>query len=155
MIILFQRAKTGFKRTTDLLNRLILFSVNTGLPTSLTSIITVVLLEAAPGTFIYIFYHDRTVYTNCLLITLNGREQIRNASQSTSTGEFGMSIPLEISNRRTNVGNNATIDNTANHGTKDPIAIRINQETMENFDDAKPAGTSEEHFHQPHSYGKV
>ncbi|THU84142.1 hypothetical protein K435DRAFT_843799 [Dendrothele bispora CBS 962.96] len=131
MIFLLQRSKTGFKRSTDMLNRLIIFSVNTGLPTSLTSILTVVLLEAAPGTFIYIFIYLLLChfYTNCLLITLNGRDAIRSASQPTSTDQYAMSIPLEISGRTTT---------NQNLSTQEPIAIRI-QQTTQNFqsDDAK------------------
>ncbi|THU95227.1 hypothetical protein K435DRAFT_966565 [Dendrothele bispora CBS 962.96] len=127
MIILLQRSKTGFKRSTDTLNRLIIFSVNTGLPTSLCSILTVVLIEAAPGTFVYIFVYLLLChfYTICLLVTLNERDAVRSGSQPvTSTDQYAVSIPLGNTN--------------PNPTTQEPIAIRIHQ-TTQNFqeEDAK------------------
>ncbi|KAJ3987981.1 hypothetical protein F5890DRAFT_623292 [Lentinula detonsa] len=82
MIWLLQRSKTGFKNTTDVLNRLIVFTFNTGVP----------------GTFIYIFVYVSMgrFYTNCLLVTLNSRDYIRQglSSNGASTSEnYAMSIP--------------------------------------------------------------
>ncbi|KAF5366430.1 hypothetical protein D9758_009764 [Tetrapyrgos nigripes] len=164
MIALLQRSKTGFRRSTDLLNRLILFSVNTGerkLQTKISSSgmnTKSISSQCRPSNKSDFDLDGHPVYTNCLLITLNGREYMRNGSEPPSTGDF-MSIPLEISGRRTNPSN---VDNISGHdhghGAKDgPIAIRINQQTTQNFDDAK-AGASEDHGHyrqHSHPYGKV
>ncbi|KIK55471.1 hypothetical protein GYMLUDRAFT_841073 [Collybiopsis luxurians FD-317 M1] len=100
MIYLLQKSKTGFKRSTDVLNRLIIFTFNTGIPTSLCSIVTLILLEGAPGTFIYIFIYVSMArfYTNCLLVTLNSRDYIRQGFRSDNLGTdetFAMSIPVE------------------------------------------------------------
>ncbi|KAF5366076.1 hypothetical protein D9757_012378 [Collybiopsis confluens] len=100
MIYLLQRSKTDHRRTTDVLNRLIIFTFNTGIPTSLCSIVTLVLLESAPRTFIYIFIYVSMArfYTNCLLVTLNSRDYIRQGFRSENTtcnDSYAMAGPVE------------------------------------------------------------
>jgi len=72
----FSLSRTGFQRTDVLINRLILFSVNTGLLTSLCALASLISILAAPHTFIYIafFFCLGRLYTNSLLATLNARK---------------------------------------------------------------------------------
>ncbi|KAJ4477520.1 hypothetical protein J3R30DRAFT_227636 [Lentinula aciculospora] len=126
MIFLLQRSKTGFKNTTDVLNRLIVFTFNTGIPTSLCSIITLVLLEGVPGTFIYIFVYVSMgrFYTNCLLVTLNSRDYIRQGLSSRgvpSSENYAMSIPSNTLESR--------LEFAGTNSTAEGISIRIDRDT--------------------------
>lgn len=85
-------SRTGFHRTDTIINKLIIFSVNTGLLTSLCAVASLVSILAAGQTFIYIafFFCMGRLYTNSLLATLNARKSIRQASdeiRSTSASE--------------------------------------------------------------------
>lgn len=75
-------SRTGFHRTDTIINKLIIFSVNTGLLTSLCAVASLVSILAAGETFIYIafFFCMGRLYTNSLLATLNARKSIRQAS---------------------------------------------------------------------------
>jgi len=103
-------SKTGFGKTDDMINRLIAFTFNTGLPTSFCALAACISINAWPQTFIYIFWFllQGRFYTNTLLVTLNTRDYIRSAS---ATGTI-QDIPLS--------------GQTSTHNThRDTIAIRI------------------------------
>ncbi|KAJ7330957.1 hypothetical protein DFH08DRAFT_882051 [Mycena albidolilacea] len=72
--------KRGDSRTDDIINRLIAFAFNTGLPTSLCSVAACIAMTVAPQTFIYMFWTiiQGRFYTNSLLVTLNTRNYVRS-----------------------------------------------------------------------------
>ncbi|KAJ7176716.1 hypothetical protein C8R46DRAFT_1077119 [Mycena filopes] len=101
LIILLHSAKTiGFKRTTDLINRLMVFTFNTGLPTSVSALLSAISVAALSNTFLYIFFFLLLgrLYTNSLLVTLNCREYIadeRGSEEPYSTANLqNLSLPL-------------------------------------------------------------
>lgn len=89
LIWLLQSSRTGFKRSDSIINRLIFFSLNTGLLTGLDAIASLVTITVFPSTFIYIMFyvtgsrrksnlfsshrsqlaHPSIVYTNSLMAT--------------------------------------------------------------------------------------
>ncbi|KAJ7436862.1 hypothetical protein B0H11DRAFT_2108832 [Mycena galericulata] len=75
-------SKTGFAKTDDMLNRLIAFTFNTGLPTTFCALAACISINVAPQTFVYIFWFllQGRFYTNTLLVTLNTRDYIRSVS---------------------------------------------------------------------------
>ncbi|KAJ6569770.1 hypothetical protein DFH09DRAFT_429605 [Mycena vulgaris] len=75
LVYFLQSAKSGGKRTDVLLNRLILFSLNTGLLTSLCSLCSLIMLAALPETFAYIAFYTilARFYAISLFSTLNAR----------------------------------------------------------------------------------
>ncbi|KAF9035624.1 hypothetical protein BJ165DRAFT_1533605 [Panaeolus papilionaceus] len=79
---LLHLSRTGFQRSDTMINKLILFSVNTGVLTSLCAIASLISITVAGNTFIYIafFFCIGRLYTNSLLATLNARKMIRGAS---------------------------------------------------------------------------
>ncbi|OBZ71785.1 hypothetical protein A0H81_08279 [Grifola frondosa] len=105
---MLHRSRTGFKSSDSLINRLIIFSVNTGLLTSICAVLSLVTIAALPNTFIYICFYFTlgrreslpsapkkflinpstnaktiacwTVYSNSLLATLNARAALRDKS---------------------------------------------------------------------------
>ncbi|KAJ6503669.1 hypothetical protein C8R45DRAFT_1091449 [Mycena sanguinolenta] len=86
-------SKTGFRQTDDLINRLIAFTFNTGLPTTFCAVATCISISVWPQTFIYIFWFilQGRFYTNTLLVTLNMRDYIRSAAAPATIQD----IPLE------------------------------------------------------------
>ncbi|KAJ7488235.1 hypothetical protein FB451DRAFT_1553678 [Mycena latifolia] len=72
--------KRGDDKTDDIINRLIAFAFNTGLPTSLCSVAACIAMTVAPQTFIYTFWTiiQGRFYTNSLLVTLNTRNYVRS-----------------------------------------------------------------------------
>ncbi|KAI3616876.1 hypothetical protein WG66_004209 [Moniliophthora roreri] len=96
MIWCLHGKKTGFRKSTDMINRLIIFTFNTGILTSVMSVADVIALNTMPNTFIYMGFfliRDR-FYTNSILVTLNSRDYIRGAVSQSGGSEQHESISL-------------------------------------------------------------
>ncbi|KAJ2914321.1 hypothetical protein MD484_g6095, partial [Candolleomyces efflorescens] len=79
---ILHRSRTGFHRSDTMINKLILFSVNTGFLTSLCAVGSLISIVVAGHTFLYIafFFCIGRLYTNSLLATLNARKMIRGSA---------------------------------------------------------------------------
>ncbi|KAG2151879.1 hypothetical protein BD769DRAFT_1562596 [Suillus cothurnatus] len=77
-----QQSRTGFHRSDTLITKLMVFSINTGLLTSVCAVMSLISTLAWPDTFIYIAFYFclGRLYCNSLLATLNARKSIRNHS---------------------------------------------------------------------------
>ncbi|KAL1733076.1 hypothetical protein EV714DRAFT_246894 [Schizophyllum commune] len=89
MIFCLQQSKTGFKRSNDVLNRLIVFTFNTGLPTSFTALWCCIAINVWPDTFIYMLTFF--LVTNCLMVTLNSREHIQQSLAGGHSDSYALS----------------------------------------------------------------
>jgi len=120
LVILLHTAKTGFKRSTDLINRLMVFTFNTGLPTSVCALVATICVAAFPSTFLYIFFFLLLgrFYTNSILVTLNSREYIKSSSENASREQYS----LENSHSRARIPQAAS--------QRDAITIRIDTDTF-------------------------
>ncbi|KAJ7281490.1 hypothetical protein C8J57DRAFT_1297788 [Mycena rebaudengoi] len=132
LVILLHSAKTGFRKSTDVINRLMVFTFNTGLPTSICALIATISITAWPDTFIYIFFFLLLgrLYTNSILVTLNSREYIKSSSEVSSREHYSLENSVRPRNTqvpRSENGNNA-------------ITIRIDTDTMHDFNDLKLPG---------------
>ncbi|KAL4075443.1 hypothetical protein J3A83DRAFT_4369599 [Scleroderma citrinum] len=89
---LLQKYRTGFRRSDAIITRLIIFSVNTGLLTSILAIASLITISLWPDDFIYIAFYFclGRMYCNTLLATLNVRQIICGDS-----ADNGMSISLQ------------------------------------------------------------
>ncbi|GLB41337.1 hypothetical protein LshimejAT787_0905520 [Lyophyllum shimeji] len=78
LCIMLNKARTGFKKSDTIINRLILFVVNTGILTSCCAVASLVSLLASPDTLIYacFYFCIGRLYTNSLLATLNARKSL-------------------------------------------------------------------------------
>ncbi|KJA16677.1 hypothetical protein HYPSUDRAFT_206864 [Hypholoma sublateritium FD-334 SS-4] len=106
-------SRTGFSRSNTMINKLvraslprpdrapcaILFSVNTGVLTSLCAVASLISIVCAGNTFLYIsfFFCIGRLYTNSLLATLNARKMIRNAGTAvhTASGDGSATVSLQ------------------------------------------------------------
>jgi len=94
--LLHEEKKTRFRSTNRLINRLIIYSINTGLATTTATLLTIILLATAPNTLIYGFFDFliSPLYVNSVLANLNSREYIRgDASAQVSTLDFTPATP--------------------------------------------------------------
>ncbi|KAI5118226.1 hypothetical protein M0805_000722 [Coniferiporia weirii] len=109
LVFLLQNSRTGFRHSESVINRLILFTVNTGLLTGMTAVVCLAMNLAFPTTFLYILFYLMTsrLYMNSLLATLNSRKSVQSSfgdsiqsvhvSQGISMDRF-RTQPLESSN---------------------------------------------------------
>ncbi|KAJ8079324.1 hypothetical protein PM082_021826 [Marasmius tenuissimus] len=73
-----QRSKTGIRKSTNIINRMILFTFSAGIPASTCILLALISQFAFPNTFLFVFFYlvCGRFYTNSLLVTLNGRQYI-------------------------------------------------------------------------------
>ncbi|TFK75054.1 hypothetical protein BDN72DRAFT_832769 [Pluteus cervinus] len=93
---LLHRSRTGFHRSDTMINKLILFAVNTGVLTSLCAIASLISIVVAGETFLYIafFFCIGRLYANSLLATLNARKMIRGAADGIHSTSDNVSLSL-------------------------------------------------------------
>ncbi|KAF5391194.1 hypothetical protein D9757_003147 [Collybiopsis confluens] len=103
LTVLLNSSRTGFSKSNSIINKLIIFAVNTGALTSLCAIASMISILSAPNTFIYIsfFFCMGRLYANSLLATLNVRTLLRKSGGSAQASAETSSIPL--SNYNTSV----------------------------------------------------
>ncbi|RDB29953.1 hypothetical protein Hypma_013819 [Hypsizygus marmoreus] len=96
LCIMLNNARTGFKKSDTIINRLILFVVNTGVLTSCCAVGSLVSLLASPNTLIYasFYFCIGRFYTNSLLATLNARKSLTGTMQDVS--HMLVSLPPSI-----------------------------------------------------------
>ncbi|KAH9858592.1 hypothetical protein C2E23DRAFT_799261, partial [Lenzites betulinus] len=87
LCVILHQSRTGFTKSNILINRLMLFAVNTGLLTSICAIFSFISILAWPNTFIYVtfFFFLGRLYANSLMATLNARNSIRDGSTGENT----------------------------------------------------------------------
>ncbi|KIM42553.1 hypothetical protein M413DRAFT_26593 [Hebeloma cylindrosporum] len=88
LCFLLHRSRTGFQTSDTMINKLMLFSVKTGLLTSFCAVASLVSILASTNSFIYIafFFCIGRLYSNTLLATLNSRKRFRNAGSGVNGG---------------------------------------------------------------------
>lgn len=71
LVFLLHRARSGYKRTQAIINRLITFTINTSLLTSISSILSLITISLYPHNFIYITFFLMTsrLYVTALFAT--------------------------------------------------------------------------------------
>ncbi|TRM58826.1 hypothetical protein BD626DRAFT_180211 [Schizophyllum amplum] len=86
---LLHRSRTGFHRSDTIINKLIIFAVNTGVLTSLCAVGSLISITVAGNTFWYIafFFCMGRLYSNSLLATLNARKMIRGSADGAFSSE--------------------------------------------------------------------
>ncbi|KAF8871071.1 hypothetical protein BD779DRAFT_1454541, partial [Infundibulicybe gibba] len=94
LCILLHQARTGSPSSDTMINKLILFAVNTGFLTSLCAVASLVSILVAGGTFLYIgfFFCIGRLYTNSLLANLNARKMIRCAGGMNTSNNDSVSL---------------------------------------------------------------
>ncbi|KAL9709437.1 hypothetical protein Ac2012v2_007172 [Leucoagaricus gongylophorus] len=78
LVYLLHNARTGFKRSNTMINKLIIFIVSTGVLTTLCAVAALISLTVSPRTLIYasFYFCIGRLYVNSFLATLNARSSI-------------------------------------------------------------------------------
>ncbi|KAF5309808.1 hypothetical protein D9611_013580 [Ephemerocybe angulata] len=145
-------SRTGFKRSDTIINKLMIFVVNTGLLTTICAIISLAFLVGSPHSLLYAatYFCIGRFYTNSFLATLNARRAISKSNPNThqdSSSNMMMSIPRSmaggIANPKAGQQGLAIRVDTTKHAVDDmnemrktPLGIRAN------IDEASDDGTS-------------
>lgn len=126
---LLHLSRTGFYRSDTMINKLMLFAVNTGVLTSVCAVASLITILVAGNTFLYIafFFCIGRLYTNSLLATLNARKKIRNVGSAIHT-------PSDVSYSMKDFGKNSV-------GARRPTNISIKIDTTKEF-----AGDEKQHY---------
>ncbi|KAG2158996.1 uncharacterized protein EDB93DRAFT_1245557 [Suillus bovinus] len=110
-----ERSRTGSRRSDTMINKLMLFSVSTGLLTSVCAVMSLISIIVWPNTFIYVAFYFclGRLYCNSLLATLNARKGIRripcNEPMSLSLHAVRRHINSPISSSRMGMPNDLSI----------------------------------------------
>ncbi|KDQ58601.1 hypothetical protein JAAARDRAFT_176614 [Jaapia argillacea MUCL 33604] len=82
MCVLLHRSRKGLELLDTMIKKLMIFSVNTGLMTSVCAVLSLITISTCPGTFIYIAFYFTLgrLYVNSLLATLNARNSLRSSA---------------------------------------------------------------------------
>jgi len=123
------RAKSGFKQTQTLVNRLIMFSIKTGLITSFCAIMAFVSVIAWPNTFLYVAFYllISRLYANSLLATLNARSSLAGAGAHSSHEDSQAPVSsIQLSRMRAGGDGKVTIKvDTETHHDNDSEFVNI------------------------------
>ncbi|KAJ8486846.1 hypothetical protein ONZ51_g4586 [Trametes cubensis] len=78
LIVVLRRSRTGFKRTDNLIDILIIYAINTGMIIGFSNILSLTLAAAMPRNLIYVGVNIITakLYANCFLAVLNSRKRL-------------------------------------------------------------------------------
>lgn len=80
LIYFLNKNRTGFRRTNSLINRLIIWSVNTALITGVFELLQLITWVTMTNTLMFLGFHlvIAKLYTNSMLAMLNGRKSLRD-----------------------------------------------------------------------------
>ncbi|KAI0749992.1 hypothetical protein C8Q80DRAFT_1165165 [Daedaleopsis nitida] len=130
MTILLTRAKTGIRKSDNMVNRLIVLVVETGTITAAVAIADLVCFTAYSDTLL----HEcpavvlAKLYANTFLASLNNRALMKISHINSVTGESGVSsVPMH--GLRSRGGRGVNNDSVAN-GIGGPVRVTVDEETM-------------------------
>jgi len=94
VVLLHRRRKDVLKRTAALMDKLILWTLETGLLTSVTGVIALACFVSMKHNLIFLVFFtlEAQMYANSLLASLNSRETLR----AMSSQEIPLTLPLQI-----------------------------------------------------------
>ncbi|PPQ71709.1 hypothetical protein CVT26_007626 [Gymnopilus dilepis] len=114
LCIMLHNSRTGFKRSDSIINKLIVFIVNTGVLTTCCAVASLICLVASPHSLIYatFYFCIGRFYTNSFLATLNARRSF--SSRIDDSSHAMVSLPTAM-----------TSPQVSTAGKVQNIAIRI------------------------------
>jgi len=96
LVYFLNRSRSGFRSSEYAVDRLVLYSVNVGLITTVVSILTFITFYAIPQSTLFTLFGESIakLYVNSMLVTLNSRNSIRKALGATQTSSSGKFLQL-------------------------------------------------------------
>ncbi|EIM81688.1 uncharacterized protein STEHIDRAFT_161859 [Stereum hirsutum FP-91666 SS1] len=123
-------SRTGFKRTDSMLMALMLYSINTGLVTSVVATTAVITFAIMPTNFVWLacFWVLGKCYVNSFLAILNGRESIRERSTQPSDGVMHLSALRSVTQEDTLISHGGVTSISQKH-TRPTLAVTVETTT--------------------------
>ncbi|KAF9008813.1 hypothetical protein BDQ17DRAFT_78435 [Cyathus striatus] len=102
LFFFLHRSRTGFKKSDTMISRLILFTVSTGLLTTICAIASLVSILVWGKTLIYVafYFSIGRLYSNSLLATLNARRAIRGLGEDSDELSFSLQSLSKLGQRQ-------------------------------------------------------
>ncbi|KAJ7465946.1 hypothetical protein FB451DRAFT_1138061 [Mycena latifolia] len=130
LVYLLHSSRTGYERTESIINRLIVFCLNTGLATGASAVLVLTFSFALPDKLVYMFFYMNIarLYVNSLLAALNYRTTFKE--------EFSMNS----GSRDAGSSNNISLGRLGNRSaTGDPhlLSIQVRTETTNDLEKVK------------------
>ncbi|KAL5478271.1 hypothetical protein ACEPAI_2455 [Sanghuangporus weigelae] len=90
LIVLLWKLRSGTKKTDTVVKRLVIYTISTGLVTSLWAVVALIGTEVKPDSFIYVLVDlvFPKLYFNCMLASLNERANHRKELESVEADKF-------------------------------------------------------------------
>ncbi|KAF8964200.1 hypothetical protein BDZ97DRAFT_916976 [Flammula alnicola] len=130
------KSRTGFARTDSLISTLIVYSLTTGLITSVIAFICVVTFATMPTNFVWLgfFWLIGKCYVNSLLAALNSRDSLRE-QVAPREGTFLQLTPFRavVSNHRLSVEPSSPLDDLNKDGRRyvdNPRSLAVTVQTQ-------------------------
>ncbi|KAI0631815.1 hypothetical protein C8Q77DRAFT_162891 [Trametes polyzona] len=93
LIVVLKNSRTGFKQTDHVLDRLILYTINTGLLTGILNLLGLIFVRVLPNLVSFgIAIVVTKVYANSVLAVLNTRQSTTEVAESPHPERFGIHI---------------------------------------------------------------
>ncbi|KAJ7142697.1 hypothetical protein C8R44DRAFT_760976 [Mycena epipterygia] len=136
------RTRPTSLETESIINRLILFTINTGLLTSLCAVASLISLIIAPKTLIYasFYFCIGRLYSNALLASLNARSVIRGKIKDVDTNFHVKSIPARARISRDVFARPGNGNSQPEEASATELSIHIARETELYADEAYVKG---------------
>ncbi|KAL5514887.1 hypothetical protein ACEPAG_2203 [Sanghuangporus baumii] len=134
LIWLLWKARSGFHRSDSIINRLVIYTVDSGLVTAFWATVAVIGTRVAPNSFIYLLVDlvMPKLYFNCMLASLNARLRLR----ATAGIELGnMSIRLGNLSSASAERSNSSAGRMNKISSSRPVECRIDIATESRSDD--------------------
>ncbi|KAM5531000.1 hypothetical protein V8D89_015327 [Ganoderma adspersum] len=149
LVTLLAMSRTGSVGADRLINRLLFYTINTGLVTivcSVASLITVLVLPQA-AVYVMCYYIGSRMYTVSLLATLNAREGLRLHAEQLGQGS------LRGLTRTSNSGSRRSIRGVVDAMTPaKEIVVAIQRDTTVTFDDRSESDHKHDTHRRPYRY---
>ncbi|KAI0368658.1 hypothetical protein BV20DRAFT_452243 [Pilatotrama ljubarskyi] len=142
LVTLLARSRTGSSIANRLINRLLFYTINTGLLTSLCAVLSLIMVLVSPTTSIYVmfYYIGAHLYSVSLLATLNARAGLRADAEDSgyTTALSRLRVLLHRLPSRGQESKHPRMWGRANTPLSPGIVVAIHRDTTITFDDEGP-----------------
>ncbi|KAG6901888.1 hypothetical protein C0995_007013 [Termitomyces sp. Mi166 len=125
-----QRSRTGFRKSDTMIRKLIMFTVSTGVLTSICAIASLFSILVWPSTLIYAAFYFclGRLYSNSVLATLNARQSIRELGEDNDELSFSFRMRPMFSKTFENVFSTKSQQISSNRCANISIKIDTSQQ---------------------------
>ncbi|KAI0714316.1 hypothetical protein C8T65DRAFT_644692 [Cerioporus squamosus] len=129
LVTLLARSRTGSTGSNRLINKLLFYTINTGLFTTICSVLSLITVIVLPDTSVYVmcYYIGSRMYSISLLSTLNAREGLRTAAEKFGHNSLPHLSSSHLSRRSQETSGKGT--------TSQPLVVSIQRDTTVTFEE--------------------